>query len=69
MFDFITGRGHERHEQQRQVSEALTAEVERTRRLVGDINRQNDPSRTTDAQIMDYLRRTAQVASRDRRKQ
>lgn len=63
MFDFITGRG-ERREEQRQVNAALSGELERTRHLVREINRQNDPIRTTDAQIMDYLRRTAQVADR-----
>jgi hypothetical protein len=65
MFDFITGRGV-RREEQRQVNAALSGELERTRCLVRDINRQNDPLRTTDAQIMDYLRRTAQVADRGR---
>lgn len=65
MFDFLYGRS-ERREEQRQVNVALSGELERTRCLVRDINRQNDPIRMTDAQIMDYLRRTAQVADRGR---
>jgi hypothetical protein len=67
MFDFITGRDYERREELRQVKAALTGELERTRGLVRDIDRYNDPIRTTDAQIMDYLRRTAQVADRGKR--
>lgn len=63
MFDFISCRA-ERRQEQRQVNAALSGEIERTRCLVRDINRQNDPIRTTDAQIMDYLRRTARVADR-----
>ena len=67
MFDFLAGRNHERHEEQRQVNEALTGELARTRVLVEDLSRQNEPLRTTDAQLMEYLRRTAQVADRARK--
>jgi hypothetical protein len=67
MFDFITGRDLERREELRQVKAALSGELERTRGLVRDIDRYNDPIRTTDAQIMDYLRRTAQVTDRGKR--
>lgn len=67
MIDFITGRQHERREELRQVKAALSGELERTRGLVRDIDRHNDPIRTTDAQIMNYLRRTAQVADRGKR--
>jgi len=67
MFNFFTGRDLERREELRQVKAALSGELERTRGLVRDIDRYNDPIRTTDAQIMDYLRRTAQVADRGKR--
>ena len=64
MWDFVSGRRHEREREQEDVDRALATVRAQTRQQVDDLDREINVLRTTEAQMMEYLHGTMAEASR-----